>query len=239
MCGIWLLGLGTDAAGFDPAGLVMGAVERARHAYERAVFGGDPGGLAEAELGLDRVEAELVLARGRLVHARFLEGQHRVEEPELELELELGLFERAVGLYRGLGDVRGEAEGLFWVGVWHQVVRGDQDSARPVFERARGLAERAGDGLTLSYVPRHLGIGEHVAGRLAEGRELLEESVRLRREIGFMAGVAANLVGLAYIALAEGRRDEAVAALDEAAAIAEEDGAGGVMRSIQEARTRL
>ncbi|SEG61904.1 hypothetical protein SAMN05444920_103508 [Nonomuraea solani] len=108
-----------------------------------------------------------------------------------------------------------------------------------MFERARGLAERAGDGLTLSYVLRHLGIGEHVAGRLAEARELLEESVRLRREIGFMAGVAANLVGLAYIALAEGRRDEAVAVLDEAAAIAEEDGAGGVMRSIQEARTRL
>jgi hypothetical protein len=31
---------------------------------------------------------------------------------------------------------------------------------------------------------------------LDEARERLEESVRLRREVGFMAGVAANMVGL-------------------------------------------
>ncbi|MGH3762123.1 hypothetical protein [Actinophytocola sp.] len=33
------------------------------------------------------------------------------------------------------------------------------------------------------------------AGRVAEARELLAEPARLRRELGFLPGVAANLVG--------------------------------------------
>jgi hypothetical protein len=47
---------------------------------------------------------------------------------------------------------------------------------------------------------RHLGITAHMAGRLDEARERLEESSRLRREIWALPGVATNMVGLAYIA---------------------------------------
>ncbi|WP_433438168.1 hypothetical protein [Nonomuraea sp. CA-141351] len=207
-------------------------LERAEAMYERAVFGGDAGGLEVADRELDALEADLALARGRVAHARFLDGQGEDAE-------ELALFERAVALYRLVGDVRGEGAALFWVGVFHQVVRRDQESARAAFERSHDLATKAGDKLTLSYVLRHLGIAEHVAGRLQAARERLEESVRLRREIGFQAGVAANLVGLAYIAVAEGRHDDAVAVLDEAGEIAEANGAAGVMRSIEEARAQL
>jgi hypothetical protein len=49
-------------------------IERAGLLYERAVFGGDTGVLAIAERELDGVEADLALARGRIVHARSLEG---------------------------------------------------------------------------------------------------------------------------------------------------------------------
>jgi hypothetical protein len=49
--------------------------------------------------------------------------------------------------------------------------------------------------------------------------------------------VAANLVGLAYIAAAQGRREDTGAILDEAAAIAEAASASTVMRHIEEART--
>ncbi|QFY06541.1 tetratricopeptide repeat protein [Nonomuraea phyllanthi] len=207
-------------------------LERARVLYEQAVFAGDATGLEAADRELDGVEADLALARGRVAHARFLDGQG-------EDAAELGLFERAAELYRAGGDVRGEGEALFWVGVFHQVVRRDQEAARPVLERAHELAAQAGDRLTLSYVLRHLGIGEHVAGRLDAARERLEESVRLRREVGFPAGVAANMVGLAYIAAAEGRRAHALAVLDEAAEIASADGAAGVLRSIDEAREQV
>jgi Tetratricopeptide repeat len=136
-------------------------------------------------------------------------------------------------------DVRGEAESLFWVGVFHQVVRQDEVTAVPFLERSLELATRAGDGLTMSYALRHLGIAAHAAGRLDEARGRLEESVRLRREVGFMAGVAANKVGLIYIAAADGRHDEALELAAEAAEIAESSGAGAIVHQVEEARSRL
>ncbi|MEH0933835.1 tetratricopeptide repeat protein [Micromonospora psammae] len=204
----------------------------AGEAYERAVFGGDPGGLAEAERDLDAVEADLVLARGRLLHARYLDD--RVEDPR-----ELPLFERAVALYRELGDERGEAEALFWVGCVHQVVRQDEAAAAPAYARARELAGRAGDRLTLSYVLRHLAFAEQAAGRSDAARERMAESTRLRRDIGFRPGVAANLVALAFFALGDGRRDEAAALVDEAATTARAAGADGILRWVDQARAAL
>lgn len=68
----------------------------AERAYESAVFAGDHGGVPDARLGLDAVEADLVLARGRLLHAEFL-----AESPPVEQELRL--FERAAELYRAAG----------------------------------------------------------------------------------------------------------------------------------------
>jgi tetratricopeptide (TPR) repeat protein len=211
---------------------VDGRTERARLLYERAVFGGDADALATAERDLDAVEADLALARGRVIHARFLE--RRNEDPQ-----ELASFQRAAELYRMLGDVRGEGESLFWVGIFHQVVRRDDAAAVPALERSRELAARVGDKLTMSYALRHLGIAEHTAGRLDAARERLEESVRLRREIGFLPGVAANLVGLIYIAAAEGRRDDALAMVEEAGALAEASGARCIMHQVEEARAQL
>jgi tetratricopeptide (TPR) repeat protein len=207
-------------------------LERARLMYEHAVFGGDADALSAAERELDSVEADLTLARGRILHARFLERRD-------ENASALALFERAALLYRGLGDLRGEGESLFWIGCSYQVFRGDNAAAIPVLERAHELATQAGDALTESYALRHLAIAEHAAGRLETARERLEESTRLRKEIGFLPGVAANLVGLAYIAAAQDRRPEAQALLDEARTIAEACSAEGITHQIDEACERL
>ena len=72
---------------------------------------------------------------------------------------------------------------------------------------------------------RHLGFAETAAGRLDGARELLEESVRLRREIGFIPGVAAGVLALAELAARAGDRDRAL--LDKATAVAAETGARG------------
>ena len=206
--------------------------EQARLLYEQAVFGGDDAALPAADVILDAAEAGLALARGRIMHARFL--AHRQEDPQ-----ELALFERAAALYHQRGDIRGEGESLFWVGTFHQVVRGDDDAAGPPLERAWSLAQSAGDKLTLSYVVRHLGFAEMAAGRLDGARELLEESVRLRREIGFAPGVAAGLLALAELDARAGDRDRARALLDEATAIAADAGAHGILRWAGQARQEL
>jgi tetratricopeptide (TPR) repeat protein len=206
--------------------------ERARLLYEQAVFYGDDDALAAADQVLDAAEAALLLARGRIIHARFL--VERREDPA-----ELTLFERAAALYRRLGDIRGEGEALFWVGTFHQVVRDDSDAALPNLERARELASAAGDQLTLSYAVRHLGFADMAAGRLGAARQHLEESVRLRREIGFMPGVAAGLLALAELASQGGDRDQARALLDEAASIAAAAGAHGILRWVDQARKEI
>lgn len=207
-------------------------IEQAQLLYERAVFGGDSSALAPAERGLDAVEADLALTRGKVVHARYLE--ERVEDAR-----ELELFERAARLYEQLGDVRGEGEALFWVGTFHQVVRDDTEAALPALTRALDLATRADDRLTMSYALRHLGFAEHMAGRLDAARDRFEESTRLRRELGFLPGVAANLIGLAYVAAQQDRREDAAELLREAVESAEKAGAEGVLRWVAEARGEL
>jgi len=214
-------------------------IERARLLYERAVFDGDADALASADSELDGVEADLALARGRIMHTRFLAQRDDDPERAAEDSRELALFERAAELYRELADARGEGEALFWIGCFHQVVRRDDQTAVPILERSRELADAAGDKRTLSEALRHLGIAEHRAGRLDCARERLEESNRLRREIGQMPGVAANLVGLAYVAAADDRREDARALLAEATAIAKSTDAHRIMRQVEEARAHL
>jgi tetratricopeptide (TPR) repeat protein len=214
-------------------------LEQTQLLYERAVFGGDASALAEAERHLIAVEADLALARGRIIHARFLDATSGTPEAPAAGAEALALFQRATELYRNLGDLRGEAEAQFWIGTVHQVIRNDNAAAVPALERARALAIQAEDPLTLSYALRHLGIAEHREGHLDTARNHLEESTRLRRQLGFGPGVAANLVGMAYIAASDGRGDEVAAMLGEADTIARDSAATGITRQIDEARQHL
>jgi hypothetical protein len=91
----------------------------------------------------------------------------------------------------------------------------------------------------MSYAIRHLGILDHMAGRLDEARAHLEESTRLRRVLGFLPGVAANLIGLAYLAAQQDRRDDAGVLLEEAADLAESTMSHGVLRWVAGAREEM
>ena len=159
-------------------------IERARAAYQRAVFDGDTSALADAERGVDAVEADAALARGLILHARFQSVSAEPSSLPTEDPAELPLFKRALELYRALGDTRGEAEAMFWIGCLHQFIRRDNETALAYLERSCRLAEQTGDKPTWSEALRHLGIVAHTAGRLDEARELLQESCRPRREIG-------------------------------------------------------
>jgi len=206
--------------------------------YERAVLTGDASALAEADRELDGAEADLAIARGRLIHTRFL-LRRELDSAAQEDPGELPLFERAALLYAALADIGGEAEALFWVGCFYQVVRRDNAKALPVLERSLQLSSQVGDKAVMAEALRHLGIAAHRAGNLEVARQRLEESTRLRRELGQLPGAAANMVGLAYIAAAQQRCDDALALLDEASAIATTDHAHRILRQVTEARTEL
>jgi len=214
-------------------------VKQAGLLYERAVFTGDAASLGEADLELNAAEADLAVARGRLMHARFL--LRREQEPAAAAEEpgELPLFERAAQLYRALGNTGGEAGALFWIGCFHQVVRRDNAAAVPLLEQSVELASQAGDKAVLAEALRHLGIAAYSTGDLETARQRLEESTRLRREIGLLPGAAANMVGLAYIAAAQERRDDALTLLDQASAIATTSQADRILQQASEARAEL
>jgi tetratricopeptide (TPR) repeat protein len=205
---------------------------RVQEQYERAIFNGEYDGLSEADRALDAVEADLLVQRGRIMHCRFFEA--RVENPD-----ELPAFERAAELYRGVGDQRGEGEAQFWIGCFHHVIRGDTLTAVRHFTTAAELARTTGDQLTLSYALRHLGIAAQSSGAYDEARALLEESTELRRTLGFTPGIAANLVGLIYLAIAQSRPDDAHKLADEAAELAASVGATKVTQDIEEARAQI
>jgi tetratricopeptide (TPR) repeat protein len=214
-------------------------VRRAAVLYERAVLTGDADRLAEADRELDAAEADLAVARGQLMHGRFLLRRDQDPAAAEEDPGELPLFERAIRLYRAVGDTRGEAEALFWVGCFHQVVRNDNATAVPVLEQSVKVASQAGNKAAMAEALRHLGIAAHRTGRLELAQQHLEESTRLRREIGLLPGAAANMVGLAYIAAARGRSDDALALLAEAGAIAQASQAYRIVAQVDEARAEL
>lgn len=207
-------------------------IERAEDLFEKAMFGGDVSALDQSDEVLDSVEAALAMARGKVLHVRFLND--REENPQ-----ELALFERAAELYERLGDASGEADALFWVGCWHQVVKGNGLAGQPYFERSYALAKSVDDRMTMSYATRHLAFTDKDAGRFDQAHERLTESVTLRREIGFRPGEAAGLVALAYLAAETGDSAAAFHHLDEAQGVAERCGAKAVLGWIEQARTHM
>lgn len=183
--------------------------ERADLLNEQALFTGSAEAREAAGRELLRAEARLLRERGRILHAAFL--SERKEDPR-----ELELFCRSLELAREAGDERLESWAEFWIGIVHQVVRDDHDRSLPHFQAAYDWAKGHGDTLLRSYAVRHLGFAWYEQGRRDDGVRALEESVELRREDGFLPGVAAGLLTLAEIAGEEGRTEDARRLLDDA-----------------------
>ncbi len=204
---------------------------RAARCYDDATFGGRPELVVDGELELEMVEADLAFARGKLLHARFLDSR---ENPD---ERELPLFERAVELYGKLDDRAKLADALFWVGCCHQVVLADESAALDYFHASYDLAAELGEDLIRSFAVRHLGFAALSTGELELAQTRFAESLRLRREAGAPpAAVAAAIIPLAALAEQRGEQRLAEELFAEAHRIAEDNGAVGVLGWIDRAR---
>ncbi len=203
------------------------ALLRADLLNEQALFAGSAEARELAARELDRAESRLEAERGRLLHARFL-AERGEEDPR-----ELAHFEASLELARRAGDERLEAWARFWIGIVHQVVRGDSTAALPHFEAAYTTGRECRDTMLASYAVRHLGFAWDDAGRHDEAWRGFEESVELRRADGFLPGVAAGLLTLAEMAHEQGRSDEARSLLAESRETAERCGAHAFLRRIE------
>ena len=154
--------------------------------------------------------------------------------PSLEARLQLGYanlafplfnatvrwtYERAVELYRAIGDQRGLGRALCELGAYLSRV-GDIDAAERLLREAEQLIDESW--------PRHLRAGLlqaratffEASNRWDESRATFEAVLRADRETGDPENVAISLTNLANAALAVGDCAEAIRGLREALALA-------------------
>ena len=164
-----------------------------------------------AARGDSGLEAFALSRRGLALHGEFLRDRSRGEPPE-----EMPYFERALAIRRETGDEHDIAESLFHVGLVHQVVRDDNETARPLFEES---LRRAPDPLMQSYVLRHIAFCDAAAGDTETAERRHEEALELRRRVGWQGGIAAQLAAVADLRARRGDRERAGELAREARAI--------------------
>lgn len=199
------------------------ALLRADILNEQALFAGSAEARAAASRELDRVESRLEAERGRVLHAKLLADRGE-EDPR-----ELAHFEAALAAAERASDALLVGWARFWIGIVHQVVRGDDGAALPHFEAAYAAAGATESNLLASYAVRHLAFAWDSAGRHEDAWRGFQESVDLRRAERFWPGVGAGLLTLAEVARDRGRASEARRYLRQAKAAAIRGGASAFL----------
>ncbi|GIH17035.1 tetratricopeptide repeat protein [Rugosimonospora africana] len=139
-------------------------------------------------------------------------------------EDEEALFQRALEIRREIGDLGGSAGSLFGVGLVHQVLRGDWDTAMPYFWDALALGDHA-DLLSRSEIHRHVGFYYLVRDvQLEKAIEYLQTSLYLREAHGDPRWTYSGLLALGEAEVEAGRRAEGLAHLRDAVRMAREAG---------------
>jgi tetratricopeptide (TPR) repeat protein len=165
-----------------------------------------------ARLTRDRIDEATALTRlGMLLHFAALSGE------AADWAAEERLFAGALTIQRAADDPAGAAESLFGLGLVHQVLRGDWETALPFYREALTLAERYADEMVRSEVHRHLGFFHvYAVGDPETGLRHLRMSQVLRERYGDPRRVATGTLALGEAELAAGNRGEALRLLHEA-----------------------
>jgi len=131
-------------------------------------------------------------------------------------------FDEAASLAEDLGDRRGQARGVFELGVL-EYRRGDFDAARGRYERALQLVGGA-DEAVRARILNALGILEWQAGNLGGAADLYRRSREAYEEAGDLAGVAGAMNNLGILRWQQEDVDGALAHYADALRLSEELG---------------
>ncbi len=146
------------------------------------------------------------------------------------------LYEESLSLYREMDDKAGISDLLNELGNM-ALYQGNYAAARALHEESLSLRREmsAKQGIATSVLNLgmgakagisssigNLGLVAWAQGNMTAARELLEESLSLRREIGDKAGIPGSLIILALVALAEGSTTEARELLEESLTLIKE-----------------
>ena len=141
-------------------GLVRSKIEEARSAIQAA--------------DTKQALATLETAEGQLTYWNALEGTNEWGPPTSH-------FDRAIQLYREVGDDVGLGEATFYRGLVYQM-QNQNGPAGTLFDQALQLTEKTGDERMRSFVVRHIGYLEEAAGQVAAARANFRLSRELRQK---------------------------------------------------------
>jgi CHAT domain-containing protein/predicted negative regulator of RcsB-dependent stress response len=161
-----------------------------------------------------RVSAALALNAGR----RQLDAQSRAADLAAERE-----FSESRRRYEAAQDVAGQAEALRGLGSALQRL-GRAQAALEAYERARALAEAAGDPKLLCATSSDLGLFQSRLGQMPAAFANLHSGLRIARAQQDPALLAQALVALATAFAHTEQGDEALALLEEALPLAVDQG---------------
>jgi hypothetical protein len=115
------------------------------------------------------------------------------------------LARRAEALVHAAPDLAGAGWAAFYRGLISDNLIGDRDQAPRWLGRALEAAEQTGDDYLAGEALRHLGDHDEEAGDLEQARLRWERSAEVWARAGNMAGVLAQQLLLAQLAISEGR----------------------------------
>jgi tetratricopeptide (TPR) repeat protein len=204
------------------------ATERGRVLMDRSFFHRKDPGPARAALeeGLDLAEAvkdDRVAADARQYIAQ-LDYNDAFESKDWEKPR--GAFLTVLGVRERLGDRRGVAETLFYLGLTYEQ-DGKPEPAMERYARSLAISEEVGDIVLQSYANRHIGGIQEERAELSAARKSIDREIDLRRRGGFAVGIPFALLQKADFLAAHGGEDggkEAVLLLEDAIAAAEKCG---------------
>jgi tetratricopeptide (TPR) repeat protein len=151
----------------------------------------------------------------------------RAERDRGKYRESIDALNRALSLFRAVGDTRGVASALDMIGSVHLRV-GNNDAALRNISDSLALRRSLGDKRSIALSLSDLGNVEHNLGRLAESEHHHRESLELRREIGDREGLSSSLNNLALVAFDLGDSARSITLLEEALALSQEIGQPGL-----------
>ncbi len=159
-----------------------------------------------------RALATLEMAEGRSTYWKALEKTKDWGPPTED-------FDRALQIYKELGDEIGLGEAKFYRGLVYQM-QDENQRARQIFEQALALTKKTGDERIQSFVVRHIGYLQQTAGEIDAARANFQKSLQLRQRNEMNVFVPFALIALADFEAEQKNSTEAIKLIEQALPLA-------------------
>jgi tetratricopeptide (TPR) repeat protein len=159
-----------------------------------------------------RALATLEMAEGRFTYWKALDKTKDWGPPTED-------FDRALQIYKELGDQVGLGEAVFYRGLVYQMQEQNLH-AREMFDQALELTNKTGDERLRSFVVRHIGYLQQTAGETDAARVNFQKSLQLRQRNEMKVFVPFALIALAEFEAEQKNLAEAIRLVEQAIPLA-------------------